>query len=141
MQGQARCDEAPASTQPLSPQAANSDPAPDPASGSQPYRLQAAAANGQPTASTLSFEDGQLFFAIDWAADASSQYEPEKIEQPQLHASVEEAKARKAAGPKPYTLDECIEVINFPPFHALHRSSLYLRSGQMHFLFIVGNAC
>lgn len=85
-----------------------------PTVSSQPYRIQAALPNGQPTSSQDLLEDGQLFFAIDWSADAGEQYEPERIEQPQLHASVEEAKAAQAAGPKPYTLDECIEVPEQP---------------------------
>ena len=75
-----------------------------------PYRIQLANPNGSPSGRQASLDDGQLYFAIDWATDAGELYEPERIEQPQLHSSVAQAKARQAAGPKPHTLDECIDV-------------------------------
>ena len=55
-------------------------------------------------------DDPQWFFAIDWGAEAAAQYDPGCIEEPQLDESVQQAKARAAAGPKPYDLNECIEV-------------------------------
>lgn len=73
-----------------------------------PYSICAATSRGE--SGQLVLEEGQLFFAIDWAAGASAQYDPDCIAQPQMHESVRQAKRRREEGPKPYKLDECIDV-------------------------------
>ena len=94
------------------PQQAPSDPEDEPegtpSTDSPPYSIRAATHLGE--AGQLRLEDGQLFFAIDWAAGAHTQYNPDCIEQPQVHESVRQAKRRREEGPKPYNLDECIDV-------------------------------
>lgn len=77
----------------------------------QPYKLVVSSQTGKASSSQLSPEDAQWFFAIDWGADAAAQYDPGRIEHPLLHDSVQQAKVKVAAGPKPYDLDECIEVV------------------------------
>ena len=72
---------------------------------------------GKSTSNQPSPEDNQWFFAIDWGAEAAAQYDPGCIEEPHLHESVHQAKERLAAGPKPYNLDECIEVQSLEPDH------------------------
>ena len=73
-----------------------------------PYKLVVSTDRGYNSSSQL--RSDQWYFAIDWGAEAAAQYDPGCIEEPQLHDSMRQAKARAAAGPKPYDLDECIEV-------------------------------
>jgi hypothetical protein len=75
-----------------------------------PYSIHAATSSGYNSSGQLVLEEGQLFFAIDWSSDASAQYNPDCIEQPQMHESVRQAKRRREEGPKPYDLGECIDV-------------------------------
>lgn len=74
----------------------------------RPYKLVACTDQGLTSSSQL--RSDQWYYAIDWGAEAAAQYDPGCIEEPQLHKSMRQAKARAAAGPKPYNLDECIEV-------------------------------
>jgi len=75
-----------------------------------PYKIHAATSTGYSSSGQLVLEEGQLFFAIDWTSDASAQYNPDCIEQPQMDESVRQAKRRREEGPKPYDLGECIDV-------------------------------
>lgn len=77
---------------------------------SRPYRLVVSNQQGKASSSQLNHEDHQWFLAIEWGAEAAGQYDPGCIDEPVLHDSVRQAKARLAAGPKPFDLDECIEV-------------------------------
>ena len=79
-----------------------------PESDPRPYKLVESTDRGYASSSQL--RSDQWYFAIDWGAEAAAQYDPGCIEEPQLHDSMRQAKARAAAGPKPYDLDECIEV-------------------------------
>ena len=65
---------------------------------------------GEHSRRTSVLDENELYFAIDWEASAAREYDPECMEAPQLHKSTEEARARSDAGPKPFTLQECLEV-------------------------------
>lgn len=81
--------------------------APDP---SQPaYKIRATDFRGTTPRSQAKLDNNELYFAIDWDPSAVQEYDPECMEEPQIHSSTEEARARNREGPRPCTLQECLE--------------------------------
>lgn len=74
--------------------------------------------HGSSSLRTAMLDDNELYFAIDWEASAALEYDPECMDVPQLHSSTEEARARHKEGPKPFTLQECLEVSTSALLHS-----------------------